>query len=62
MLGPPRDVAGTVADALESPHAAVRYLPPQSVGDSLRRPPADVEVVVVQRVEQLGDGRGTVLR
>jgi hypothetical protein len=59
-------VVATVNDKIapskrDPAHSAVDHLPAQGVGYGLRRPPRDVKASIVDGIDQVGDGRRTVL-
>jgi hypothetical protein len=61
VLGGAGDRAGAIATPPPSADSAVPDLPAQCIGDGLRRSPRELETLVRQRVDQLGDRLGSVL-
>jgi hypothetical protein len=62
VIGRARDVPGSVPAARKPVHPTVPDLPSQCVGDRFGRATPNAETVVVESIDQHGDGRRPLLR
>jgi hypothetical protein len=62
VIGRARDVPGSVPAACKAIHPTVPDLPSQCVGDRFGWATPNVETVVAESIDQLGDGRRPLLR
>ena len=61
VLGRARNIGRSVSASREPTHSAVLDLPAQRVRNGFGWPPVYAEAVVAQGINQLGDGRWTVV-
>ena len=62
IVGRARNVARAISAPPEPVHSTVLDLPPQRVGDGFRWPTLNAETMVVNGIDQLGDGGRTPVR